>query len=52
MTIDTNRNVAMGFAKISQENHHVLSAVSNLTQASSPENRTEGNDYTSEVGLI
>ena len=52
MTIDTNRNVALGFAKISQENHHVLSAVSNLTQVTSPENMTEVNDYTSEVGLI
>ena len=52
MTIDTNRNVALGFAQISQENHHVLSAVSNLTRASGPKNRREVDDYTSEVGLI
>lgn len=52
MTIDTNRNVASGFAKISQENHNVLAAVSNLMQATSPENMTGVNDYTSEVGLI
>jgi hypothetical protein len=52
MAIDTNRNVALGFAKINQENHHVLSAVSTLARATSPENTTKINDYTSEVGLI